>query len=322
MVTDDTRRAFIAEMRTMPDDDLRRLVYADMLEEDGDDLDRSHAWLIRHMIAQRDHHIVVDNRPGMKAVHCSGRLQFKNCGAFMRRLGRRFGSPLFALWRRGFPTVVHGSWGWWGTHREEFLLHSVKPAVSITDFPDSYHMTLVRPLTGVKARRFGDAGWAVDGVSGALTAEQALARLYPEVGQFHLPASMEARRFAEAVGYDFNRRVFESMFGTPSELSESELARRRRDVLEAPMTIPPGMFTRLAALPVIEGDPVNLQLRRVASPVRVTREMLDEPTIDATRLHAEMVQHAAFRRIAESLAVPPWIADPDRAGTENPEGPK
>lgn len=280
MVTDDTRRAFIAEMRTMPDDDNRRLFYADMLE-DGDDLDRSHAWLIRHMIAQRDHHIVVDSRPGMKAVHCTGRLQFRNCGSFMRRLGRRFGSPLFALWRRGFPALVRCSWGWWGVQREEFLLHSVKPVVHITDFPDSDHMTLVRPLTGVKAQRFGDAGWAVDGVPGPMTTEQALARLYPEVGQFHLPAPIEGRRFAEMIGYDFSRRVIKAM--------------------EAPMYLPPGMLTRLAALPVIEGSPVNVQ------PVQMN---------DHLRAAAQRV---AARRIADYLAVPPWIADPDRAGTENPE---
>lgn len=285
MVPDDQRLAFIASMRDMPDDDVRRLVYADMLE-DGDEADREHAWLIRYMIAQRDHHIVVDNRPGMKAVHCSGRLQFRNCGAFMRRLGRQFGGPLFALWRRGFPTVVRGTWGWWGTHCEEFLLRSVKPVVHMTDFPDSVHMTLVRPMTGVQAKRFGTDGWAVDGVPGALTAEQALARLYPEVGQFTL-LNPAGSRLAEMIGYNFTRYVTESLFGTPSELSDDEMARRARRVVEAPMRIPPGMFTRLAASPVVEGNPVSLQLRRIVS----------------------------------TLAVPPEIADPDRAGTETPEKP-
>ena len=67
------------------------------------------------------------------------------------------------------------------------------------------------------------------------------------------------------------------------------------------MYLPPGMLTRLAALPVIEGSPVNVQ------PVQMN---------DHLRAAAQRV---AARRIADYLAVPPWIADPDRAGTENPE---
>lgn len=102
------RQPFLKAIAATPDDDLPRLVYADWLDEMGDDLDARHAWLIRWMCQPGRRDGVIRQQSGAdRGTVTSHRLQFRNCGRFMRRLHLACGTTTLTVWRRGFLVVVH-----------------------------------------------------------------------------------------------------------------------------------------------------------------------------------------------------------------------